>query len=99
MNVKWLHNRLDEIKDAMVSAGEALRLMDEKERLMENIVNERRDILMLKDKLKRLDSETEEMEGQVARDTAIVEAFDKNIRTQTSSFQILETMPLMDRLI
>lgn len=73
--------------------------MDEKERLMENIVNKRRDILMLKDKLKRLNSETEEMEGQVARDTAIVEAFDKNIRTPTSSFQILETMHLMDRLI
>ncbi|KAL2544110.1 uncharacterized protein Fot_13343 [Forsythia ovata] len=99
MNVKWLRNRLDEIKDAIETAGEALKLMDEKERLMENIDNKRKDILLRKGELKRLYSEIEEMEGQVAQDIVIIEELDKNIRTQTSKFQHLEQMPLMDRLI
>ncbi|XP_022853694.1 uncharacterized protein LOC111375129 [Olea europaea var. sylvestris] len=99
MNVKWLRNRLDEIKDAMVSAGEALRLMDEKKRLMKSIDNKKKDILLHKGELKRLNSEIEEMESQVARDTVILEALDKNIRTQTSKVQLLEQMPLMDWLI
>ncbi|CAI9755442.1 unnamed protein product [Fraxinus pennsylvanica] len=63
MNVKWLRNRLDEIKDATLSAGEALRLMDEKKRLMKSIENKRKDILLHKGELKRLNSEIEEMEA------------------------------------
>ncbi|KAL2520693.1 uncharacterized protein Fot_24616 [Forsythia ovata] len=48
MNVKWLRDRLDEIKEATESVGGAQNLMDEKERLTENIDNKRKAILLLK---------------------------------------------------
>ncbi|KAL2497884.1 Uncharacterized protein Adt_23434 [Abeliophyllum distichum] len=99
MNVKWLCNRLDEIKDAAESVGGAKNLMDEKERLMENIDNKRKAIILLKSEFKRLNSEIEETEGQVARETVTIEGLDKNIRTLTYKLQHLQQMPLIDGLI
>lgn len=66
MNEKWLHSLLDEIKDDVESPGGAKKLMNEKERVIENIDNKRKAILLCHDEIKGLNSEIKEIEGQVA---------------------------------
>lgn len=60
--------------------------MDEKEKLTDNSNNERKYIILHKGKLKTLNSEIEEMEGQVAREIVIVAQL-----TQTYKISALAT--------
>ncbi|KAI3453706.1 hypothetical protein Pfo_010369 [Paulownia fortunei] len=99
VNVHWLRNRLDEIKDAVKLTNEAKGLANEKNRRLENIDNKKKELLLRKGELERLKSEIQDIEGQVAQEVVMVEELNKKIGAQTSKFSQFEHTYLMDGLV
>ncbi|KAK6117075.1 hypothetical protein DH2020_049120 [Rehmannia glutinosa] len=99
VNVQWLHNRLDEIKDAVKFTAEAKVLVNEKNRRLEDIDSKKKELLLREGELERLKSEIRDVEEQVAREVVLVEELNKKIGAQTSRFSKFQHTQLMDGLI
>ncbi|KAK6130040.1 hypothetical protein DH2020_036226 [Rehmannia glutinosa] len=99
VNVQWLHNRLDEIKDAVKFTAEAKVLVNEKNRRLEDIDSKKKELLLREGELERLKSEIQDIEEQVAREVVLVEELNKKIGAQTSRFSKFQHTQLMDGLI
>ncbi|XP_011072574.1 uncharacterized protein LOC105157792 [Sesamum indicum] len=86
VNVQWLHDRLDEIKDAVILREEAKGMVDERNRRLESIDNRNKELLTRKVEVERLKSEIQDIEDQLAREVIMMDELNRNIGTQTSEF-------------
>ncbi|XP_060207012.1 uncharacterized protein LOC132634890 isoform X2 [Lycium barbarum] len=96
VNVNWLRIRLDEIKDGVNSIVETKKLNDKKNRLAEQIENEKKDLELMKAELEKLKSEIERKENLLDSDTLLIEDISSLINDQALRIQHFENMPLME---
>ncbi|KAK4422611.1 hypothetical protein Salat_1843600 [Sesamum alatum] len=87
VNVQWLHDRLDEIKDAVILREAAKGMVDERNRRLESIDNRKKELSMRKVEVERLMSEIKSFEDQLAREVIMVDQLNRKIGAQTSEFQ------------
>lgn len=93
VNVKWLLERLDKIKDAIVSRDKTKVLTDEKVECMKEVEEKRREV-------ERLNKEVQILEGQVSSRVWFIEELNKKISNRTSKlYEEFQNKPLMDGLI
>uniref|UniRef100_A0A5B7BJX3 Phospholipase-like protein n=1 Tax=Davidia involucrata TaxID=16924 RepID=A0A5B7BJX3_DAVIN len=99
LNVKWLHQRLNDICDALKSTGHAENLSDQKTKRLERIEYMKKDLQLNKIELEKLKSEIEAKENQLALETLEIEKLNSTIRGITSKFQQFQSNSLMDGLL
>ncbi|KAI3453705.1 hypothetical protein Pfo_010368 [Paulownia fortunei] len=92
INVKWLLERLDQIKEAIISRYEAKVLNDEKNERMKNLEEKRKEV-------GRLKNEIENLENQMALESLMIEQLSGEISTRTSKFRQFQHGRLTDGLI
>ncbi|KAA8522398.1 hypothetical protein F0562_013241 [Nyssa sinensis] len=99
LNVKWLHQRLDEIYYSVKSVVHAKNLTDQKTIRMERIECMKKDLQLNKVELEKLKSEIEAKESQLALETMENLKLNNAIRGMTSKFQHFQNNSLMDGLL
>ncbi|KAL0447974.1 UNVERIFIED_CONTAM: hypothetical protein Slati_1925300 [Sesamum latifolium] len=87
VNVQWLHDRLDEIKDAVILSEEAKGMVDERNRGLESIDNRKKELLMRKVEVQRLKSEIQDIEDQLVQEVIMVDELNRKIGARTSEFR------------
>ncbi|KAL0307429.1 UNVERIFIED_CONTAM: hypothetical protein Sangu_3032300 [Sesamum angustifolium] len=87
VNVQWLHDRLDEIKDAVILREEAKGMVDERNRRLASIDNRKKELLMRKVEVERLKSEIQDIEDQLAQEVFMVDELNRKIGAKTSEFR------------
>ncbi|KAL7150342.1 hypothetical protein ABFS83_05G105900 [Erythranthe nasuta] len=99
VNVRWLSNRLDEIKDAVRSSDEGKRLVDERNRRLENIDKEKREVSLRKAEMEKLKSEIRDLEDRLVQEAVLVDELNKKISARTTRFSQLQNMYVVDGLV
>ncbi|KAK4426753.1 hypothetical protein Salat_1444000 [Sesamum alatum] len=87
VNVQWLNDRLDEIKDVVILSEAAKGMVDERNRHLESIDNRKKELSMRKVEVERLMSDIERIEDQLAQEVIKVDQLNRKISAQTSEFQ------------
>ncbi|KAL3818066.1 hypothetical protein ACJIZ3_003971 [Penstemon smallii] len=82
VNVDWLLERLDGIKDGVYLANKVKALVAEKKSLLEDIDCKKKELETRKVELNRLTSEFERMEKELAREHVMVEELNGTIEAQ-----------------
>lgn len=96
VNVKWLKTRLDEIKDAVNCIVKTKKLSNEKNRLEEQIKDDKKDLQSMKDALEKLKSEIVKRENLLELDTLLAEDISSLINDQALRIRQFQKMPLME---
>uniref|UniRef100_M1AWC5 Phospholipase n=1 Tax=Solanum tuberosum TaxID=4113 RepID=M1AWC5_SOLTU len=96
VNVKWLETRLDEIKNAVNCIVETKKLNDEKNRIVEQINDDKKNLQSMKAELEKLKSEIEERENLLDLDTLLTEDMSSLINDRALRIQQFQNMPLME---
>ncbi|KAG8381485.1 hypothetical protein BUALT_Bualt06G0126700 [Buddleja alternifolia] len=99
INVQWLLNRLDEIREAVKLADEVKGLVDERKRRLESVEDKKIEIIMRKVELQRLELEIQKIEELFGRDNVMVECLNRHIGEQTSKIAGFLHKYLMDGLV
>ncbi|KAL8503371.1 hypothetical protein ACS0TY_022200 [Phlomoides rotata] len=99
VNVQWLRNRLDEIKDAVSLSSEAIGIENERNGLLVTIDRKKSELLLRRVELERLKSEVEDIEEQIAREAVMVDELNKKYGDSMSRISEFQKMNLMDGLV
>ncbi|KAL7111684.1 hypothetical protein ACP275_05G105300 [Erythranthe tilingii] len=99
VNVRWLSDRLDEIKDAVRSSDEGKRLVDERNRRLENIDKEKKEVSLRKAEMEKLKSEIQDLEDRLVQEAVLVDELNKKISARTTRFSELQRMYVVDGLV
>ncbi|XP_059661771.1 uncharacterized protein LOC132307910 [Cornus florida] len=99
VDVNWLRERLDEIKLAVQSNVEAMKLTDIQTMHMDLKAKRVEEIELMKKQLQNLESEIDAKECQLAVETLEVEKLNTSIRSLSSVSQRFDGKSLMDGLL
>ncbi|KAL6543475.1 hypothetical protein OROHE_010097 [Orobanche hederae] len=95
VDVQWLHNRLDEIRDACKLSDGAKGLVDEMDRRVGKIYGTKRELSQRRFDLERIESEGRGIEELLAREIVMVEELNKNFGDQISKMSQFQHANLM----
>ncbi|CAA0831551.1 Unknown protein [Striga hermonthica] len=99
VNMKWLRDRLDEIRDAVELTEEEKVLANEKDARLANIFMKKKELEMRKVELENIKSEVEDLEACLAREVVMVEELNRTIGARQSRFSKFQHKYLMEGLI
>lgn len=95
LNVKWLHQRLDEL----VQAVNSMNLKDSKRKSMQRVESIKKALELNKVELEEIQSKIQELEGQLASETLEEEILNITVTDITSKYEFFEHKCLTDGLL
>lgn len=99
VDVQWLHDRLDEIKEAVTLSSEVKSIENERKGQLLVTYQKRDDLLLHMVELERVKLEVQDLDDELRQETAKIEEMNKKHREYMSKISQFQQGSLMDGLI